>query len=265
MRIEFFGLGEMGYAMAGHLARAGHLVVARESDARRLARWRDEFGKAAENDPPEAVVTSVTNQEALRRLMEPPNGLPLSLGRGVLWVDHTTSSPEFARECAALAAKRGASFIDAAMSGGAVGARAGALALFAGGTPAAAAQARELTAPYCKYFAHFGAAGSGQAAKLAHQLAIAGTVLGLRAALDYGKTHDMAPGLLLAALAQGTAHSAQLDQHAAKMGAPGFDPVQGFAWLAHDLAALPMELPVLPSRLRELLSTASKPGPTGAQ
>jgi 3-hydroxyisobutyrate dehydrogenase-like beta-hydroxyacid dehydrogenase len=265
MRIEFFGLGEMGYAMAAHLARAGHLVVARERDLKRLAQWHDEFGAVAESDPPEAIITSVTNQGALQRLMEIPNGLPLSLGAGVLWVDHTTSSPAFARQCAELATKHGASFVDAAMSGGAAGARAGTLALFAGGTPTDAARAREITAPYCKYFAHFGSAGSGQAAKLAHQLAIAGTVLGLRAALDYGSTQDLAPELLLAALAQGTAHSAQLDQHAPKMGAPGFDPIQGFSWLAHDLAALPADLPMLPSQLRDLLSIASKPAPTGAQ
>jgi 3-hydroxyisobutyrate dehydrogenase/2-hydroxy-3-oxopropionate reductase len=265
MRIEFFGLGEMGYAMAGHLARAGHAVFARERDARRLAQWRDEFGIATENDAPEAVITSVTDQAALRRMMDRPDGLALSLKAGVLWIDHTTSSPEFARECAGLAAKNGAAYVDVAMSGGAAGARAGALALFAGGAPADAARAREITAPYSKYFAHFGGAGAGQAAKLAHQLAIAGTVLGLRAALDYGQSHDMPPGLLLAALAQGTAHSVQLDQHAAKMGIPGFEPVDGFAWLARDLAALAETSPALPLQLRELISTASKPVPTGAQ
>lgn len=265
MRIEFFGLGEMGYAMAGHLARAGHTVFARERDAKRLAQWQEEFGAAKESDAPETVITSVTDQPALQRLMERPDGLPLSLKPDVLWIDHTTTSPAFARDCAALAARHGAAFVDAAMSGGAVGAQAGALALFAGGAPTDAARARGITAPYGKYFAHFGPAGAGQAAKLAHQLAIAGTVLGLRAALDYGRVNDMAPDLLLAALAQGTAHSAQLDQHAAKMASPGFDPVQGFAWLARDLAALPESTPALPLDLRSLLSTASTTAATGAQ
>ena len=265
-RIEFFGLGEMGYAMAGHLARAGHAVTPQDLDAQRLAHWHAEFNPP-HAEPAEALITSVTDLAAIQALRDTPDGIAARLRPGMLWIDHTTTSPAFARECAALAQVRGAAFVDAAMSGGAVGAQAGELALFAGGVEADAAWASEITRPYCKHFFHLGTSGAGQAAKLAHQLAIAGTVLGLNAALSYGGSQGLAAPQLLAALAQGTARSAQLAQHQDKMELPGFDFSAGFAWLAKDLAALPADAPLLPMLLRSWLQEggAGTANTTGAQ
>ena len=258
-RIDFFGLGEMGYAMAGHLARAGNALVVHDLDAQRLARWQGEFGAVPEASQAEAVITSVTDMAALQALVSAPGGIPSYLRPGVLWIDHTTTSPAYASQCASLAARHGAAFVDAAMSGGKAGAQAGALTLFVGGEKADATRAQALTRPYCKHFTPLGAAGAGQAAKLAHQLAIAGTVLGLQAALDYGRAQGLSAEVLLAALAQGTAHSAQLDQHAGRMGAADFDFAAGFAWLAKDLAALPVESPPLPSLLQRLVKDTVPP------
>jgi len=263
--IEFFGLGEMGYPMAGHLARAGHAVLPHDPDTRRLAQW-----EAAHGGPRPAaadiLITSVTDTAALGRLIDAAEGIATRLRPGMLWIDHTTTSPAFARDCAALAAARGAAFVDCAMSGGAAGAQAGELALFAGGANADAVRASELTRPYCRHFFHLGAAGAGQAAKLAHQLAIAGTVLGLDAALAYGGAQGLGRAQLLAALEAGTAGSAQLAQHREKLGAPQFDFSTGFAWLAKDLAALPADSPLLPMLLRGWLQTPNPTPPgTGAQ
>lgn len=250
MNIAFHGLGEMGFAMAGHLAGAGHAVEVIDLDAGRVDVWQAQFG-AAPAGAPAVIITSVTDAAALRALAP---GVQSHLAPGMLWIDHTTGDPELARHCAALAAQRGAGFVEAPLSGGRAGAQAGQLALFVGAAPADAERARQLTRPYCAHFSHLGPVGAGQAAKLAHQLAIAGIVLGLEAARAYGASQGLAAADLLAALAHGTARSEQLRQHRQMMGAPDFDFAQGFAWLAHDLAALPVAQTGLPGHLRRLLA-----------
>jgi 3-hydroxyisobutyrate dehydrogenase len=258
VRIDFFGLGEMGYAIAGHLARAGHALTPHDPDAQRMAQWREEFGDISQGAAAQIVITCVSDLAALKGLVAAPDGIAARLGQGSLWVDHTTTSPQAAREFATLAAARGAIFIDAPMSGGVEGAQTAELTLFAGGAESSIARARPLLSAYCNHLVHAGATGCGQATKLAHQLAIAGTVLGLQAALSYGGSQKLPAANVLAALKQGTARSVQLNQHAAKMGGAEFDFAQGFAWLAKDLAALAEGTPALPALLRDLLHAPPK-------
>ena len=252
MNIAFHGLGEMGFAMAGHLARAGHALKVIDLDAARVKLWQAKFGVSSATEA-EIIITSVTDAAALRALSA---SIQSCLKPGMLWIDHTTCDPELARECAALAQARGAAFVEAPMSGGKQGAEEGTLALFVGGAPADVERARLATQFYCAHFAHLGPTGTGQATKLAHQLAIAGTVLGLEAARGFGVSQGIAPADLLDALAHGTARSVQLEQHAALMSASGFDFARGFAWLAKDLAPLSASSSSLSGQLRKLLAGA---------
>lgn len=253
VRIDFFGLGEMGYAIAGHLTRAGHAVTPHDLDPARLAQWQEAFGGISHGAAAEIIITCVSDHAALKALIDAPQGIAARLARGSLWIDHTTTSPQAARECAALATARGTVFIDAPMSGGIEGAQAGELTVFVGGTEPDIARARPLLSSYCSHLVQAGPTGNGQAVKLAHQLAVAGTVLGLQAALSYGAAQKLPATNILAALKQGTARSAQLNQHAGKMGAAEFDFAQGFAWLAKDLAGLADGTPALPALLRDLM------------
>jgi len=256
-RIDFFGLGEMGYAIAGHLANAGHALAPHDLQTQRVAAWQQEFGARQAHGPAEFLITSITDLETLLALAHAPDGIAGRLKPGVLWIDHTTTSPPGARACAELAAAHGAAFIDVPMSGGAAGARAGELALFAGGAAADIARARPLLQSYCNHLTHLGAVGSGQAAKLAHQLAIAGTLLGLSAAIEYGAAQGLAAADVLGALKQGTARSIQLNQHAEKMSAADFDFARDFAWLAKDLAVVDNQAPALAALLCTLVQPPS--------
>jgi len=258
-RIDFFGLGEMGFAMAGHLARARHSVLAHDLDPERVRHWGELHAATRPDQGTEVLITSVSDLEALRLLMAAPDGLGAHLKPGMLWIDHTTTSPDFARECATFAAGHQAGFVDAPMSGGKAGAERGELTLFVGAEDAQVARARLICAPYFGQFFHLGTAGAGQAAKLAHQLAIAGTVIGLQAAATYGSSQGLAPVALLAALQHGTAQSAQLAQHHDKMSTADYDFHRSFAWLAKDLAALAPGSPALPILLQQLLCA---PAPT---
>lgn len=233
-RVVFVGLGAMGAPMAERLAQSGYAVCGIDAQAAREAAWRARVG-GAEHDVAEAdaVLTCVTDETAAARVAA-ETILP-RIARGALWVDHTTTSPAFARELAAAAAARGAGFVDAPVSGGAEGAASGTLVAMAGGEPADTARARPLLAAYAARVVHLGAAGSGQFAKLANQVAIAGTVRGLAEAVALARAGGIDAERLLEALAGGTAGSVQLARTAATLADPAFDFATAFAWLGKDL------------------------------
>lgn len=235
--VGFFGLGAMGYPMAGRLARAGYAVAVADLDPGRVARWRAAFPAAA-HDPAQAaiVVTCVTDAAALRELALGRGALLDSVRPGTLLIDHTTIAPALARELAGEAAKRGAAFVDAPASGGADGAAAGALAVMAGGAPADLERARPVLQCYAARIVHIGPAGSGALAKLANQIAIAGTVRALAEAVALARAAGVEPAAVLEALAGGTAASAQLARTRHTLAQPEFAFADAFGWLAKDLA-----------------------------
>lgn len=234
--IGFFGLGTMGYAMAARLAGAGLPVAVADKDEALLARWRGEHPAATHApDAAEVVISCVTDEPAARSLLL-GDGLLSRASAGQLFIDHTTTSPAFAREADALAAERGAAFIDAPVSGGAAGAKDGSLSVMAGGEDEAVRLASTVLKHYAARITPLGASGAGQVGKLCNQVAIAGIVRGLAEAVALARAAHLDEAALLDALAVGTARSNQLEQHRDKL----LDAKQGFAttfeWLDKDLA-----------------------------
>lgn len=140
MRIGYLGVGNMGQPMAGRLIDAGHelwLFDIREDalrplldrQARRAASPR-ELAEACET-----VVVSLPTLPVFRRALEGPDGL-LAGGTLKTLVNTCTVGGPFVREIAALCAAGGVTLIDAPISGGVAGARAGTLAVMVSGDPA---------------------------------------------------------------------------------------------------------------------------------
>jgi len=234
--ISFFGLGAMGSEMAGRLARAGHAVAVHDPAAARSADWTRRFA-AADHAPAEAafVITCVTDDAALRRLLLGPTGLIAQLPAGGCLIDHTTAAPATARALAQAASARGALALDAPISGGAASAASGTLSVMVGGTAEAVAFARPILAAYAGSIEHLGAAGAGHLAKLANQVAIAGIMRGIAEALALARAGGLGEAALLRALASGSARSTQLDRLIASGNADGWHFERQVAWLAKDL------------------------------
>jgi 3-hydroxyisobutyrate dehydrogenase len=240
--VSFFGLGAVGFDMAGRLAEAGHAVAVHDlSDARR-SEWTQRFPAASH--PPEAasfVITCVTDDAALRTLTLGGLGLIARLARGTCLVDHTTAAPQTARELAAAAIARGAAALDAPVSG-----EAGRLSVMIGGDADVVMCARPLLATYAGHIEHLGGAGAGQLAKLANQIAIAGIARGLAEAITLARAGGIDAAALLRALGQGSARSVQLERLAARGLAADWSLEPMFAFLAKDLrlalaAAAPLD------------------------
>jgi 3-hydroxyisobutyrate dehydrogenase len=235
-KLSFFGLGAMGAAIAGRLAQAGHAVAVDDPVAARRVDWARRF-PAADHAPTDAgfILTCVTDDAALRGLLLGPAGLIARLPAGSCVIDHTTAAPATARLLAQAAAARGALALDAPISGGPVAAEAGTLSVMLGGSPEAVAHAQPILSAYAGQVVHLGAAGAGQLAKLANQVAIAGILRGLAEALALARAGGLESDALLRAMAMGSARSLQLERLIAGANADGWRFEREVAWLAKDL------------------------------
>jgi 3-hydroxyisobutyrate dehydrogenase len=242
-KVAFLGLGVMGYPMAGHLKnKGGHEVTVYNRTGAKAEKWVAQFGGKAAKTPKEAaqgqdfVMCCVGNDNDLREVTLGPNGGFAGMGKGTVFVDHTTASAEIARELYAAAKKGGFDFIDAPVSGGQAGAENGALTVMCGGDEPVFAKAEKVIAAYAKACNLMGAPGSGQLAKMVNQICIAGLVQGLAEGLHFAKKAGLDIEKLIATISKGAAQSWQMENRYKTMAANKFD--FGFAvdWMRKDLS-----------------------------
>ncbi len=210
--IAFVGTGVMGASMAGHLLDAGYpmLVFNRSPEKAegllaRGARRAENAGAAAAGA--DVTITIVGYPADVESVYLGDGGIVESAPEGALLIDMTTSTPTLAARIASAAAERGLRVMDAPVSGGDVGARNAALTIMAGGDEASFARALPLFEVMGKTFTLMGPAGSGQHAKMANQIGIAGTMLGLIEALQYAKASGLDLERVHQALSGGGANS----------------------------------------------------------
>jgi len=242
-KIAFVGLGVMGFPMAGHLkAKGGHDVTVYNRTAAKADKWVAQHGGRSAPTPKQAaqgqdfVMACVGNDHDLREVMLGEDGIFAGTAKGAIVVDHTTASAEIARELHAEARKRGFDFIDAPVSGGQAGAENGVLTVMCGGDETPFAQAETVIAAYARACNRMGASGSGQLAKMANQICIAGVVQGLAEALHFAQKAELDIETLVATISKGAAQSWQMENRYKTMAAGKFD--FGFAvdWMRKDLA-----------------------------
>jgi 3-hydroxyisobutyrate dehydrogenase-like beta-hydroxyacid dehydrogenase len=240
-KVSFIGLGVMGYPMAGHLAKAGHAVTVYNRTPARAQQWKDVFGGAAASSPAAAaegaefVFCCVGNDDDLRAVTLGEDGAFQNMGSGTLFIDHTTTSAEVARELHAEAKRHGFSFMDAPVSGGQAGAEKGQLTVMIGGDDEACTRAAPLIDCYARMRARLGEAGSGQLTKMVNQVCIAGVIQGLAEALNFAERAGLDARAVIDVIAKGAAQSWQMDNRAGTMIDGKFD--FGFAvdWMRKDL------------------------------
>ena len=214
MRIGFVGLGVMGSAMAGHLAKGGHTLalydvaaaaarkVARRHKGARVARSPREVAEASE-----VVFTMLPDGPAVRECVLGATGLAEGFAPGATLVDTSSAEPWIAREIAARLAERGVAMVDAPVSGAAEGARDATLVFMCGGEAATLERVRPLLDLMGRRVFHLGPVGSGHAMKTVNNLATALTVLGTTEAMLIGKAYGLSPAAMLDVLNVSTGRS----------------------------------------------------------
>jgi 3-hydroxyisobutyrate dehydrogenase len=242
-KVAFLGLGVMGYPMAGHLKnKGGHEVTVYNRTAAKAVQWAKQFGGNTAATPKAAaagqdfVMCCVGNDNDLREVTLGPDGAFAGMGKGTIFVDHTTASAEIARELNDAAKVGGFGFIDGPVSGGQAGAENGVLTVMCGGDQVVFDHAKPVIDAYARACNLMGDAGSGQLAKMCNQICIAGLVQGLAEALHFAKKANLDIEKLIATISKGAAQSWQMENRYKTMAADKFD--FGFAvdWMRKDLS-----------------------------
>lgn len=212
MKIAWIGTGIMGAPMCGHLMDAGHEAVvynrtASKTDglASRGARVAATPADAA--DGADMVFSIVGYPSDVEAIYLGDDGILSVTKPGMILVDMTTSSPDLAIRIAEAAAAKGASALDAPVSGGDVGAREARLAIMCGGGREAFEKVKPLFEVMGKNIALMGPAGSGQHTKMSNQIAIAGTMIGTVEALLYARRAGLDLNGLIDVIGAGAAGS----------------------------------------------------------
>ena len=204
MNIAFIGLGNMGAPMASNLVKAGHSVTVfdlMESAMQALESEGASRAASAEAAAREAeVIISMLPAGAhvkglyLGRDGEP--GLLDAVEGKPLVIDASTISPDDARAVAAAAAERGITWLDAPVSGGVGGAKAGTLTFIVGGPEAGFDKARPVLEAMGKNIFHAGDSGAGQVAKICNNMLLGILMSGTAEALALGVKNGMDPAVL---------------------------------------------------------------------
>jgi 3-hydroxyisobutyrate dehydrogenase len=211
-RLGFVGLGTMGAAMAANLVRAGFpLTVFNRTPGR--AGPLVELGAVEARSPrqvgevSDVVVTCVTDSPQVDEVLFGEQGLGPGLAEGSLFIDCSTISPARAREFGARLASQGVAMVDAPVSGGSEGAKAGTLTIMVGGEAADVERARPVLGAMGRTVTHIGALGSGQVAKAVNQVVLCGTYLGVAEGVVLALKAGLDPGVVVGALSGGAAGS----------------------------------------------------------
>lgn len=189
MKLGFVGLGVMGAPMAGHLLKSGsNLTVWNRTEAKQ-APLRAEGAAVAPDLATlgricDAICICVAKSEDVAACLAEmtPHAKP-----GTLFIDHSTIAPHFAVRFGEELASQGLRFVDAPITGGSMGAQAGRLTIFCGGSEADVAEAIEIIKPYTKTAARVGPSGAGQQMKMVNQIAVGGALIGLCESLNYAQ------------------------------------------------------------------------------
>ena len=202
MNIGFLGLGNMGGPMALNLLKAGHTLTVFDLSPASLARLVEAGATAAASpaviaqSDAEVIITMLPAAAHVKSVYLGDNGLLAHVQPGVLLIDCSTIDPLSAREVAKAATERGNPMLDAPVSGGTGGATAGILTFMVGGSLADFDRAQPILATMGKNIVHCGDTGNGHVAKVANNMLLGISMIGVAEAMALGVSLGMDASVL---------------------------------------------------------------------
>ncbi len=227
-QIGVVGLGVMGESMARNLLKRFPVMVFNRT-RKRCESLRIEgapvAGTVAElASECEAVCLSLSDDAAVSEIALGSGGLVENLSVGSLVIDFSTISPRTTRSLATAFQEKGIEFLDAPVSGGDVGARAGTLTIMVGGKESSFERALPVFQAVGKKIVRMGESGSGQMMKAINQVAVALSVTAMTEALILAGRSGLSVEMALDVLRSGAAGSWSFDNYAPRVLAEDFRP-----------------------------------------
>ena len=230
--IGFIGLGIMGTPMAGHLIKHGHRLFACTRGAMpaelveagaTVCATSAEVARQAD-----VIFIMVPDTPQVEEVLFAEDGVAAGLKAGSqsgkVVVDMSSISPVATKDFARRIRELGCDYLDAPVSGGEVGARAGTLTIMVGGSEAAFDRVRPLFQLMGKNITLVGGNGDGQVTKVANQIIVALTIEAVGEALLLAAKAGADPARVREALMGGFASSRILEVHGERMIKRSFEP-----------------------------------------
>jgi 3-hydroxyisobutyrate dehydrogenase len=227
--IGFIGMGVMGKSMVSNLMNSGYQVIVSTRTKARAedllehgALWKDTPGEVAQAS--NVVITMVGYPSDVEEVYFGDSGILANADKDNIVVDMTTSSPRLAVRIYEEGKKKGVQVMDAPVSGGDVGAREARLSIMVGGDRETFDMIVPLLQLMGKNIVYEGGAGSGQHCKMANQIAIASTMMGVCESMRYAEKAGLDPETVLQSIETGAAGSWSLSNLAPRMIRGDFEP-----------------------------------------
>lgn len=261
--IGFIGTGVMGTGIVTNLLKAGYAVTVynrTKAHAQQVldagAKWADT--PAILTTQSDIIFTMVGYPTDVEEVYFGTDGIFASAKAGQIVVDMTTSTPTLAAKIALHASANGIGALDAPVSGGDIGAKSGTLTTMVGGDQATYDTVLPVLSAVSKQVNLFGAAGAGQHTKMANQIMIAATMVGMSEMLVYAKAANLDLQKVLTTLSSGGADNWSMDNYAPRIFKGDFQPGFYAKHLLKDLRialdeAAKMELNLPGTQLAEKL------------
>jgi len=229
--IGFVGLGVMGKPMAKNLIKTGHRLVVHSRSRGSM----DEVvaaGATAAASPAEVarqstiIITMLPDTADVELVLTGPNGILSAIQRGAVVIDMSSISPVATKRFAALAAEKGATLLDAPVSGGEIGAINATLSIMVGGDETAFNRVRPILEGMgnAERIVYIGESGAGQVCKICNQVAIGGALAGVSEAFALAKKAGVDASRVRQALLGGFAASRVLEVHGERMLTGNYKP-----------------------------------------
>ncbi|QQE11093.1 NAD(P)-dependent oxidoreductase [Planctomycetota bacterium] len=244
--VGFIGLGIMGKPMAENLIRAGHKMCVwnrTESKCESMVAIGADMlrspGDVAAHGP-DVIFICVTNTEDVKEILFSEKGIAKSAKQGLIVVDHSTIDAKEAAGFADCLAGHGVKYLDAPVSGGDVGAKAGTLSIMVGGDEGAYQTVRPMLEVMGKEINYMGESGMGQVTKSCNQVMVSCNLMGVCEAMMLAKKSGLDLDKMIRAVSGGAAGSWSLSNLGPKIKdsdwAPGFmvkDILKDLGFVSH--------------------------------
>jgi 3-hydroxyisobutyrate dehydrogenase len=201
--VGFVGVGNMGWPMAARVAAARNKVTVFDLDAQRAENFGRETGARTAASPrevaaaSEVVVTMLPTSGSVEQALRGADGILEGLQKSAVLVEMSSGAPGETRKFAEMVASRGAVLVDAPVSGGVARAKAGELAIMAGGDAAILDRLEPLLRKMGSSILRTGGVGSAHAMKALNNLvSTGGFLIGIEALL-IGKKFGLEPALMV--------------------------------------------------------------------
>jgi len=215
-RIGYIGLGLMGKPIARNIMRAGFPLTVHNRSRAPVEELVADGAQPA--DSPRAVAeisdvvfTNLPDSPDVEQVVLGPNGVIEGCRPGMVFIDNSTIKPETARSIASKLAEVEVSALDAPVSGGDVGAKAGTLAIMVGGPRDTFDSILPIFQAIGKTITYVGESGAGQVAKACNQIMVAAQMVAMGELILLAQKSGVDPRRVIDAIQGGAAQCWALD------------------------------------------------------